>query len=250
MPKIALCLFGQPRAYLRGYEVYKQLMDNNKDYEFDVFYHTWFDEDKQYYETSHWRDIPIEETIIDENIISKLNDVYKPKKYRFEKSIQFDSKKYQNTIIYANTNASLLNNFSNTISQHYTRNQVRNILNEYIEETNESYEFVILGRFDFKNLIHIKFNELNNDLIYVSGVHYPRNIIPDFLCISNVKHFLLFSNTYDNLDQLVDNYELKTAMVPLREEHTFNSENLLLMSIVYHNLFSKVAFTNKIPDFH
>ena len=52
--KIAFCLYGQPRIYKTGYQIYKKLMDDNPQYDFDIFFHAWFDENIEEYEGNNY----------------------------------------------------------------------------------------------------------------------------------------------------------------------------------------------------
>jgi len=42
--KIAICFSGQPRLYKEGYENIKDFINNNNEHNFDIFFHTWYDE--------------------------------------------------------------------------------------------------------------------------------------------------------------------------------------------------------------
>jgi hypothetical protein len=248
--KAAICLFGQPRLYKKGFDTYNKFMDNNKEYNFDIFYHTWFDENTEYYETNEGRYISLDEKKVDKQIIEKLNNLYNPKKIQYEKPIQFDLKKYENTLMYKNTeklNRTVEDN--NFYSQCYSRNKVRNILNDYFIKTNEKYEFVITGRFDFLNEINIKLNELNSNNIYTSNIHLPRKIISDSLIISNTENYLNIFNIHNNFDILLDNNEIKNKMEDIGEQYILNSEEIIFSSIISNNLLENVIPNNMIPDF-
>ena len=60
MKKIAYCLYGQPRNYKDGFKVIHNLIEKYKnEYEFDFFFHTWFDSTmiSNYYDVSSYRHI-------------------------------------------------------------------------------------------------------------------------------------------------------------------------------------------------
>jgi len=83
--KIALCLSGQPRFVEKAFpNIYENLI---RGYDVDVFVHSWIDEDKSYQFRNDgiWRNVTQ-----DVNINSKILDLYKPKKFLFEKPKTFN----------------------------------------------------------------------------------------------------------------------------------------------------------------
>ena len=60
MKKIAFCLYGQPREYLKGYHTNRILKERYPEIGVDYYYHTWIKDNlagDQYYEASEWRNI-------------------------------------------------------------------------------------------------------------------------------------------------------------------------------------------------
>ena len=104
--KVAFCLYGQPRMLDEGYKYIQAFMNNNKDVEFDFFYHTWYikttDDTPLYYESAPWRNISINELIIKKDIINRINELYKPKVSCYDPPMHFDSI-INPSIIYENT---------------------------------------------------------------------------------------------------------------------------------------------------
>lgn len=130
--RVALCLYGQPRHLLQGYDhIRKHILEKYKP---DVFFHTW--DSKEDYRVSPWR--RIDNTPLDD--VTQVAHLYKPVKHVVEPSKVFDVDK--NTLGYKNTPDSQKLNASNILSQIQSRQMVRDLLE------GETYDLVIMTRFD------------------------------------------------------------------------------------------------------
>jgi hypothetical protein len=253
--KIAICIYGQARSYQDGFKVYQNIINNNSEYDFDFFYHTWFDENQDLYEVNLHREISIEERKIDKNLIENLNNIYYPKSFSYDKPIQFDLTEWNNLLIFKSyenlKEKSVVYNvkktYKNNMSQIYSRNRLANLFKTYVDETNTNYDFVITSRFDIKTNINIKFNELNNTYIYTNNAYYPRRIICDVTIIMSPKKYVNIFNFDKIWNNIINSIELKTAMESINEIYYFNPEELITCSILYNGYLSDVIYTNKIP---
>ena len=252
---IAVCLFGQPRNYSEGCKNIKKFVENH---DVDFYYHTWIlNSNNSYYRHSEYRNINAEELKGEKDIITQLNLLYNPKAYVFEESkLSFDietTDEFINSIAYSNTTD---NNkgfrLSNTLSQLYSRQQVRNLLYDIIQSEKIKYDFVIISRFDFLNEINvdIDLNNINNQLIYLRSIYAPRIIFQDAIFLLGVENFLKMFNIYDNLHNLINNKALDTLLSSYNEIFNLVPENLILANYLYYfNDIKNLNYVN-FPNFY
>ena len=237
MVKIAYCLYGQPRNLEEGYKTISKFVEN---YDVDFYYHTWvLENNNDLYEHSGHRHININEIKYDENIIEKINSLYKPNAYLAELSKSFNDiidDEFMNSIAYKNTNIYDRNNnrISNTLSNFYSKQQVRNLFYDKITKENREYDFVITSRFDM-----LKYNNVNLDMIdnkknYFSDIHLPRYIFSDHILLLGVDNFLKLYDVYDNLHNLINNEELNKIIDNYNEKLVIVPEQLLFANYLFH----------------
>lgn len=254
--KIAICLYGQPRNYLKGHENIKNFMDNNKHCTFEIFFHTWLVNDDQYYKCSNWRKIERDELKVDsvEKLKSDLISIYKPVAFKFQNTINKFTKHdlIINSISYNNSKKSENDNacIHNLLSQCYSRTEVRNLLNEYISKTDNSYDMIVTCRFDFCKPINFRFQEINTDNIYVSNLHSPRKIIADNFSVAPQNVFLKWFGLYDNLENIINNKNINETMKMYNENFCITMESYLFANYIYHFDINRIVYTDKIGDFH
>ena len=249
MVKIAYCLYGQPRNFTEGCKIIKKFVENH---DVDFYYHTWtLPNDSTHYSHSEYRNIPKEDLKGDKDIITKINSLYNPKAYLFEVSKHFDIEKnneYINSIAYLNTseyNKGI--RISHTLSQLYSKQQVRNLLYNTIEKANIKYDFVITSRFDFLKEINlnIDLNNIDNQKIYVSNFLKPRYIFSDNILLLGVENYFKLLNIYDNLSNLINNKTLDTLMAEYNERLYLVTENLTFANYLYYfNDIKKLDYVN------
>lgn len=250
--KIAICLYGQPRLYKQGYNIIREFINYNGEYNFDIFFHTWYDEKMigQYYQCSPWRNIPQNELLIENNLIDNMIELYKPKKYLFESPKIFDMTDIKFTKIYNQSSEQLKTNANNTLSCIYSKYQISKILEEYVNQTNIRYDYVISIRFDFLNKLNFKIEEMQNNKINVMNVS-PRLYIADNFIITNYNLFIQYSNAYVNLDKILKNNDYETYLNNIGCGYNFNSEVLVTVNLLiyYDDLYEIICQHNKIPNF-
>uniref|UniRef100_A0A6C0DQ94 Uncharacterized protein n=1 Tax=viral metagenome TaxID=1070528 RepID=A0A6C0DQ94_9ZZZZ len=232
MLKIAYCLYGQPRNLEDGYNIISKFVEN---YNVDFYYHTWtLNHENEVYSHSNYRNIKIEEIKYDHDIINKINLLYKPKKYISELSKYFDYKNFENSLIFNNLECKDTNRISNTFSNFYSKQKVRDLLNETLEKEKINYDLVIISRFDMLKEINIDLNLLDKNKIYVSNIHNPRYIFSDAILIMNVDNFLNLMNAYNNLENLMSNNSLNDLINSYNEKLVFAPENILFANYLYY----------------
>jgi hypothetical protein len=253
---IALCLYGQPRRYLDGYKsLITDWLQKFENISFDVFFHTWIDEHNTYYDASNWRNINSNDLLIDKDIIKKLVDLYKPKEYCFDNPINFNQDSYKNNTPYDLSDTNYKNTISNTISQLYSRQRVRDIFLNYVSNENINYDFVIGCRFDFLNQINLNLFEIDNSLIYSSSI--ITGILQNFfISVSNTENYLKITNIFNNLLKMVNNEELINLMTANGAIPIMGPEQLETMNLIFElkydmNLFWKLSIrTPELPHFN
>ena len=237
--KIAIVLFGQPREHIKGYNAIMSFINKHKDCEFDFFYHCWKLNENEEFKHSPWRRIDRNKLIFTENILTELQELYKPILYEVENqnNIMFDDILYRDTLAFTNTNSVNLNNINNTLFQLYSRNKARNILDRYLKEMNDrvNYDFVLFTRFDIGIMPEISFNKIEKSKTYVSNCLYPRKIMPDQCIIMSTETFLeWFNDIYYNLRDLLDNKEVSEIVIKSNESFSINQEEILFSKYLFH----------------
>jgi len=254
MIRVAYCFYGQPRKIEEGFAIVQKFMNNNPDILIDFFYHTWFIKNPsgKPYDASPWRQFDRDELLIQPDSIERLNELYRPCGYQVDEPIQFDLTKEQlhESILYKITPGLYIQNLNNTLSQLYSMQQVRGILQQYVNDTGTTYQYVILSRFDFRKEVEIRMNCLTETRLYVS------NLQENIKCfcahyISNYDIFLNISNVFDNLTNLINNTEL----LDIFKQHNGIDSNLNVETIIamnylfYYKHYAQVEFTHLIPNF-
>lgn len=229
--RVGICLYGQPRNYKEGCKNIMEYINRNKDIEFDIFFHTWVSDKK--FEASPWRKINDEELIFEKEILMKdLIELYSPKKHIFENVIDsFDTNFLKESLIYKNTPSKHINNLYNTLSQMYSRNQVRNIFEEYINETNIHYDFVITTRFDCVKKIYFSFDQIDNKKAYVGSAH--KLLIPDIFIIAPINMYLKWMEVF-HLEKLMNDDLLEERLKKIGVGFELNPEQIITACFYYY----------------
>lgn len=252
MVKIAYCLYGQPRNFLEGFKNIIKFVEN---YDVDFYYHTWtLSSENETYSHSEYRNLSMEELKYDKDIISKLNSLYNPKAFLYEESKVFNienDNNFINSIAYLNTPDFNKTNLrlSSTLSNFYSKQQVRNLLYDTLQKEQINYDFVITSRFDFLNKINVNLDNIANDKIYVSNIHRPRYIFSDAILILGAENYLKLFHLYENLPNLINNEELNNLIQSYGENIIIVAESLLFANYLYNfkNL-NKIEYIN-LPNF-
>jgi len=208
--KVALLFFGQPR-FIDNPEierVYKESILSR--YDVDVFGHTWWEEKKDWakeYEYSTWS--KIKQCPIPENALELICEKYNPlilmhdEPVRFElppNALEWVDARYTDRHPEGHWNH---HNYSNIMSQLYSIKRVAEIFDAYrrAPETNQSYEWIILARYDtilenFPNL-----EECDPSKFYLPG-HHPR--FPDTIQFFGTKYLGWAKNAFDDVDNVYE----------------------------------------------
>ena len=251
-PRIAVCLYGQPRRYQEGYNTMVHFINANPEYQFDFYYHTWTKPKDVsgivLYETAKWRPLSYNELIMDNNIIEKLNELYKPVGHCYSEPINFDINK--ESIMYNESERQFRENANNITSQIFSRQSVRDILEKVVLTYNIKYEYVVSTRFDFLKKINIKLNTLEKNKLYMSDLKLPCKLIPDNFIICDVNMFFNVFNMFNNTENIVNNTELREFIKGINENFRYNIEEFITLNFLYYykNL-DAIVRTNQIPNF-
>ena len=253
-PRLAVCLYGQPRSYITGFNnLCNYLNPFKKIYEIDFFYHTYYDETfiGKKYNSSPWR--KIKNNVVKQHVLKNLKKIYKPVAYSHNTPILFKNNQYVNLRAYQNSNNKTINNLNNLLSQLYSRKKVKNIFEEYILKTNTNYNLVISCRFDFLKPITLDLTHIDNEVgrthIYVSNIRQSNILLPDNFIVLNPVNFLKIFNMYNDLSIICDSDMIEKELKKNNIQYILNMEEILLAQVYYHSLKEKVIYTKDIPDF-
>lgn len=238
--KYAICLFGQPREFNKGYSLINEMIKNNKNDTFDIYFHCWID-DNITFSAAKWRNIDINTLKIGDSnkVKTDILDLFKPINYIFEKPL--DNTEYnkiksivESSLMYKNCTQTLIDNTYNIISQYYSRNKVRDLLNFEIENNNREYDMVIQTRFDgysFPKIMNL--DNINKNFLYVDKMYYPRKLIPDYFLIIPVNVYLKWFDILRNLPNIINNENLQQTIISYKENFIFNAEELVFANYLY-----------------
>jgi len=179
--KIAFCLVGivgavehpsgvgNPVDYRIGNHFHKKhIFEPNKEHDIDVFIHSWSVDHK-----------------------NELLNLYNPKKYIFDKQLDFQQNNIRNNCIF---------------SRWYSTAMSMRLKQAYEEENNFEYDFVMLYRFDHIFQKDLVFSEFDSNNFYVS--HRDDCSESQCRCIGNSRFYdaWFFSNSH-NMNKFSTVYE-------------------------------------------
>ena len=236
--RLAICLFGQPRNYKKGYEVLTNFIKKQGDITVDFFYHAWILEAGRIYASQSPRKIPIQELIPDKDIQGNLIELYKPIAHVYEtQKTDFSPQRFETTLAYKNTvSPKKKENMNNVLSQMYSRSAVRNLLNQHILSTNTSYTTVIMTRFDYGGTLDFKVDNLDLSYTYVAGKNYPqRCILHDTFIMAPQAVFIDWFALYDTMERVLNTSDIYTSAKKYGETIEINPEELILAHYLFYN---------------
>lgn len=184
----------------------------------------------------------------DSDVINKINNLYNPIDYIVEEPILFDTSFVKNTLSYPDNPLKQVN-LNNTYSQFYSRGKARDILYNYIQKNNKTYDCVITTRFDFYNPIQVNLCDIDIQKIHVCNLHFPRKIISDNLMIMPTHMYLDVFNIQYNFDNILNNTNISDKIKSIGEVLEFNPESLITGMVYFYSLENYVCFNQKIPFF-
>lgn len=236
--KVALCLRGQPRNYLKGFEyLYKEIISQ---YNADVFGHCWWDKSKigHPYSTAPWA---AGNYVIENDIPEKLYDLYKFKAITFESPKTFISKRAYN--IPRDPEKS----FDSYKSNYYSQKKVLSLVKDH-EEVNGEYDWLIITRYDIRISNFPNLNELDKDRIYVDNYHRGRKFVfnDNLWIFGNHKYAFIdlyekFDEVYNKMMDMPDFYKKIVEGSELRNIRYLSSENHISLHLLFKNLLEKVT---------
>jgi hypothetical protein len=252
MKKIAICFYGQPRKLEEGYYSIQQSFYNKYE-NIDTFVHTWFDENKEKYDASTYRNIDENELKIDKKCIEKIKELYSPVQMIVDKPVSFDFTNISQSRMYKNSNQTLIYNLSNTFSQIYSKYQVGKIFEKYSQQYSIQYDIVICIRFDFLNIIPINICSLLENKIYSSPQKDNRFLIDDNLIIcTNQQLFLYYAKTFENIPHFCDDSTFEIICRYVFESFEMSPETLFTANFIYclgNKIHQTLIFHPDIPIF-
>lgn len=211
--KVALAFFGQPR-FVDNQDIintYKEVVLNR--YDTDVFGHMWWEEDADEYDYSSWSQIskcPVPKDapkIIADNYQPLILGIENPKTFELPPNAKafvdekFTDKHPARALYGESGNHWNPKNYSNVMSQMYSIKSVANIVKSYAEETNTSYDFIILARYDTVLLNFPDLNTCDKYKFYLPG-HHPR--FPDTIQFFGPKYLTWALNAFDDVDDVYE----------------------------------------------
>lgn len=203
--KVALLLFGQPRFIdnTQVLDTYKGLINR---YGADVFCHVWYTKAGKY-ETSTCSTLS-NGCDSNKNAIDVINENYKPKRMAIEDASrkfimpsaakQFLDAKFTDKAAHWNER-----NYGCVLSQLYSIQSVSRLFEEYEQETAQTYDWIILARFDglVKTLPVLDDVRLPKNKFYLSNHHMN---FPDLLFCYARRFCAWSSNVYDDVPSIYD----------------------------------------------
>lgn len=240
--KFAICLYGQPRNYKYGYNLISEFMKTNYEHTYDLFFHCWIN-DNVVFDCSPWRQINHESLCITNqtDVKNEILELYKPIIYEFENpidknntNISMDFLNIKDSLAYKNSGQLKKDNILNTLSQIYSRNKVKDLLQNIIINSNKDYDMIISTRFDGFNFPKkLKLNNIHKNNIYVSSIHQPRLILPDNFILIPTNIYLNWFNLYHNIKNIINNKDIENKINSINEKLEFNMEEYLLSNYLY-----------------
>jgi len=198
--KIALCLSGQPRAFDKGYQFYKQNLFDH--YDVDTYIHTW--------------------TNLDSHLKDSLEDLYKPILIKYEDEPVIDFSKYTRTpnIIRHTPKA--------TYCAFYSIYQSSLLMNS----TQIHYDWVLKSRTDYALNVVIPFEELDSTKLHIPDCRMvpERDFGNDQFAFSSKQNMMRYMSTFENIDKYYDSGSVfigENLMQANIREHNLYGENLV-----------------------
>lgn len=195
MKKVAILYGGlsQGDIFPRCFETHKKnLIDNNKNYEFDIFNHHWIDDGSLHNWCPHYKKLEKVNYDIDEYFI--FNTI-KPKKYLFESQIDVSSKEYEkyigegfktyggknkhpswNNLMHSNKLNTALN--FTVVSMYLSYYKCKELMIQYEDEMKFKYDIIITFRPDYYLFKKIDLKEFNISLLNTFCYYYYNKKLP------------------------------------------------------------------------
>jgi len=238
--KIACVLFGQPRNYMMGYNNLMKFFKDQSGVEVEYFYHCWTLNDNELFGSSPWNDINIKTLIYNKDTDEHIKSLYNPVSYEYENqsTLSFDITPLKRTVPFRNTYQAQIDNIDNTLYQLYSRNKARNLLNNYIKETNKEYDYVVFTRFDINKIPVLDLCKIDKSIMYVQDAGYHPGYFKDHILFMPTDVFLRIFDLFDNLTSVIEDPELIYKMKSISQHIDMNPESLIFAR--YHLEFDNL----------
>jgi hypothetical protein len=251
--RIAWCIYGQPRNFEEGYQNITKFInnENNKNHKFDFYIHCWFDESQanQYYSSSYRNENNL---LIISNTNTTILELYKPVDFLFEKTKIFNTEILNNSLIDINTIQPLRkHNYSNTLSNLYSKFKVSKILNQNINDSNY-YDLIISTRFDYLNEFIINLDTIDKSKLNIIKLTDSRMIINDSYIITNLSIYNKYSEAINNLDKIINDTHIMEKCITYTNSFEFIPEVILFANLIYYygdNIVNITSFRNDMLNF-
>ena len=197
--KLAVCLSGHPRHFKEGYEFFKPAFSG---IDVDYFIHNWYDPSgvgeelipgsNPFYHKKGWK--------VEADTDKDLIRLYDPKKYIFEKQIEFIPR------LDFHTNMKTKQKPKNFMSMVYSRKEVGKLLQEYVKETGIEYDWVFFTRTDvaIKRFLREELEDFSNNSVLIAHVPGPDwNVshLNDSVLASSYENMIYWSTLYDHYER-------------------------------------------------
>jgi hypothetical protein len=251
--KVAIVFYGQPRNYADGFKNIQSFIQNQTDVQVDFFYHCWTIGENEKYAVSNWREISEEDKSFKKNVKDDLLELYKPVSHEYEQQkTDFDESLYMNTLAHKIhlSHGNRTSNINNLMSQSYSKNKARDLVDAYIKNTGTKYDFVVITRFDIACYPRIKLIELDKSRVYLSNIMVPRKIFADAFIVAPTEVFLTwFDGFYTNLNKFINSEEVLRKLNSIGEHLILHSEELVTAKYIFHySNLDNVVFHPLIPN--
>lgn len=193
--KIAVCISGQPRNVVEGFEKYikPNLYDLNPD--IDTFIHVWWNREQVgnvfINAGDHIASVPVEE-----DALGTIIRLYNPMSMMIEPQIQFDTSDYVDRVWPA------IKPFS-SLSQKYSAMRVHQL--RRMAERPSPYDAVIRLRFDYALQTPIRVEEFDLDFVNIPNRCGHVGGIDDTFAIGNEPDMNVYGDLYNNIFGLYNN---------------------------------------------
>jgi hypothetical protein len=242
--RIALCFYGQPRGFEENYNnIHTFITDNCKNYQVDIFIHTWWDHSVigQSYPCAPWSKTPESQRLIKADTIDTIKQLYNPVRILYEKPNLFENEvqTVKTMELYHNiTEVRKTQNVSNILSNIYSKYKVSQLLERYVEHTKYTYKAVVSLRFDVNSGLKL-FNPdacLPNKVyqFYRNELILPpqRTYILDILVVfTDIHCFFNYSKAYTNVQTINNSQECKQAAANFGLNFEINAEEIVTFNL-------------------
>jgi hypothetical protein len=209
MPKIAICISGQPRRAIETFPyIFENLIKLNNA---DVFIHMHYDPNNFYFEKTH---LDSGECVFRENLESELIRLYQPKRFLIEIPRNFqkpnillpEKRLLRCKELNKHKDWSDEDHKKHTIKQltsmYYSIYKANELKELYANETGIVYDYVVRIRFDFLPLSPIICESLDPNFIHYAEIGQSDELISDWMNIGSNQIMNVYASLFLNIEYL------------------------------------------------